>query len=169
MHFAMSPFLDALVGMTQTRDCSTTRAIEIAFAFGIDQETAIPGSCRWKFIVTMSWKNVGHSRFPFCFSTNGFQLFGFRCGGTVPEQLINNAWIGGSIATVCPRCGLCYFFTTSFLGTLARHSGSPLPITMLSVISNPQPSIHRPVIKWNVMFSFSSVLSPARKLSLIHI
>ena len=53
-------------------------------------------------------------------------------------------------------------FTNSLRGTLDRHSGPVEPMRMLSVISNPQSSIHNPVMKWNVMFSWSTVLSPGR-------
>ena len=46
-------------------------------------------------------------------------------------------------------CGPSFFYAliTILRGTLARHSGPLFPMRMLSVISNPQSSIHRPVIK----------------------
>lgn len=42
----------------------------------------------------------------------------------------------------------------------------PLAVTRTgSETSNPNPSIHIPAIRWKVMFSRSSVWSPARKLT----
>ena len=60
--------------------------------------------------------------------------------GTRPKSDASRCLQGGAVQ-------IFYALTTILRGTLARHSGPLFPMRMLSVISNPQSSIHRPVIK----------------------
>src|SRR3546814_5757897 len=50
-------------------------------------------------------------------------------------------------------------FTKILRGTDARQRGPLSVMTMLSVVSKPQSSSHRPVMKWKVMPGCSSVTS----------
>ena len=56
------------------------------------------------------------------------------------------------------------YFTNSWRGTFDRHSTPVSVIRMVSVISSPAVSSHRPVMKWKVMPGRSSVRSPRRRL-----
>jgi len=60
--------------------------------------------------------------------------------GIRPKSDASRCLQGGAIQ-------IFYALTTILRGTLARHSGPLFPMRMLSVISKPQSSIHRPVIK----------------------
>src|SRR5215213_6060070 len=59
-----------------------------------------------------------------------------------------------------------YPFTNTSLGTCEKTSGAPSSVTRkVSLSSNPQSSIQRPMIMWKVMFGSRTVVSPVCRLA----